>query len=165
MKLCLVRHGEAKSEAEDPQRPLSPRGVATARRMGRFLKAAAALSVGEIRHSTKLRAKQTAQLLAEELGWRGPVREVAGLGPLDDVSAMAEALAAETADLILVGHLPHLNRLASRLVAGDERLEAFEFPPGGALCLRRSAGGGEGGGAPAPWTVEWVVAPELLPSG
>ncbi len=154
MKLCLVRHAEAKSEAEDPRRPLSDQGIETVRRVAEFLRASGAVTPAEVRHSTKLRAKQTAEMLVHGLGWKVRLREVPGLDPLDDVAPLADALAGERKDLVLVGHMPHLGRLASRLVGADSAQEAFDFPPGGVLCLRRKK--------PAGWAVEWMLAPALL---
>ncbi len=87
--------------------------------------------------------------------------EVPNLEPLADVDELAESLSRSTTDLMLVGHLPHLDRLASRLVAGDAEREVFAFPECGVLCLR-----GRPGGAPATgaWTVQWMLDPAMLPS-
>ncbi len=58
-------------------------------------------------------------------------------------------------DTILVGHLPLMSKLTSRLVAGDEEETVVHFKPGAVACLER---GKNGGG----WTVQWFVRPELL---
>ncbi|MGH7545798.1 MAG: phosphohistidine phosphatase SixA, partial [Gemmatimonadota bacterium] len=162
MRLCLVRHGDATSEEENPARPLTDAGAATVRRVAAHLRAAGAVSAAEVRHSTKLRAKQTAEHFAEALGLRVPIREVPNLEPLDDVSALADALGAETRDLVLVGHMPHLSRLASRLVAGAAALEAFAFPPAGVLCLERASESGRDPKGPGRWRVAWMLVPALL---
>ena len=163
MQLCLVRHGEATSEEVDSAQPLTDAGAATVRRVAAHLKASGAVSAAEVRHSTKLRAKQTARHLVEGLGLRAPIREVPNLEPLDDVTALAEELGEETRDLILVGHMPHLSRLASQLVAGDASLEAFAFPPAGVLCLERANATGRDPNGPGRWRVAWMLVPELLP--
>jgi phosphohistidine phosphatase len=160
VNLYLVRHGEAKSKQHDPERALTDSGVKTARRMATFLRENEVVSVAAVRHSTKLRARQTAAILAEDAGLEAPTGEVPNLEPLDDVSGLAEELLGVTSDLMLVGHLPHLNRLASLLVAGDADLGAFAFPECGILCLRRGDGG-EGG---AGWTVRWLLVPALISS-
>jgi phosphohistidine phosphatase len=156
--LYLVRHGEAKPKEKDPDRPLTEGGAETARRVASFL-GGSGLSVGEIHHSTKLRARQTAEILAESL--RAPVTQVPYLEPLADVEELAESLGRATTDLILVGHLPHLDRLASRLVAGDAAREVFSFPECGVLSLRRRPGGAGGAGG-AVWAVRWMLDPGLL---
>ena len=159
MKLCVVQHAESRPKEEDPARPLTDAGVDAINRVAGFLRHAEAVPVSEIRHSTKLRARQTAERLAEGLGLTVPVREVANLEPLADIGPLADALNTEAKDVILVGHLPHLNRLASRLVCGDERAEAFQFQQGGVLCLARREETAEGA---SRWVVEWMVVPGLV---
>ncbi len=156
MKLYLVRHGEAASKQEDPARPLTEAGARRVRRIGRFLRSAG-VDVGEIRHSTKLRARQTAELIAETMGLGALLREVPGLEPEAEVDRLAESLAAESGDVMLVGHLPHLDRLASLLVAGDADRGAFAFEECGVVCLGRAESG-----ARARWTVRWMVVPSVL---
>lgn len=156
MRLYLVRHGEAVSKDRDPARPLTDAGAARARRIGRFLRDAG-VDVGEIRYSTKLRARQTAELVADAMGLGALLREVAGLEPEAGVDELADALAQESTDVMLVGHLPHLARLASLLVAGDPDREAFAFEDCGVLCLGRA-----GTGTSARWAVRWMVVPSLF---
>ena len=103
-------------------------------------------------HSGKLRAVQTAEALAEKL----KPREVAvggDLKPLDNPSAWVGRLASIKEDLVLVGHMPHLEKLASSLLCGDERLK-LGFKPGSAVCLERDESGA--------WFLKWMIAPELL---
>jgi phosphohistidine phosphatase SixA len=159
--LYLVRHGEAKSKEQDPERPLTETGSENVRRVAALL-GGIRLSVGGIHHSTKLRARQTAEILAAGSGAVAPVTEVPSLEPLADVEELAESLSRATTDLMLVGHLPHLDRLASRLVAGDAGREVFSIPACGVLCLHRRPGSEstEGG---AVWTVCWMLDPGALP--
>jgi phosphohistidine phosphatase SixA len=159
--LYLVRHGEAKPKEQDPERPLTEGGSEMARRVAALL-GGIRLSVGGIHHSTKLRARQTAEILAAGSGAVAPVTQVPNLEPLAAVEELAESLSGATTDLMLVGHLPHLDRLASRLVSGDAEREAFSFPECGVLCLRRrpASEGTEGGPV---WTVCWMLDPGALP--
>ena len=71
------------------------------------------------------------------------------------VEAVALELAAEPRDLMLVGHLPFMNDLASRLVCGDASADAFVFTPGTAVCLERVPGSRR-------FCVRWVVNPETV---
>ena len=64
MDLYLVQHGEAKSEAEDPERPLTLQDIEAVRRMASWA-SQVGVRVDQIRHSGKRRAEQTAALLAE----------------------------------------------------------------------------------------------------
>jgi len=118
MQVYLVQHGEAKAEAEDPARPLTDRGREEVRRVARHA-AAVKLQVAEIRHSGRLRARLTAEILAEHLSPPGGTREIEGLGPTDDPGKARREIEAAQDSVMLVGHLPHLSRLASSLLAGD----------------------------------------------
>jgi len=150
--LYLVQHGEAKPEAEDPERPLTDQGVETVRRMASWA-AQVGLRVDQIGHSGKRRAEQTAALLAERLSPAKGVIVVEGLKPKDDVRPVAEALQAEHGPVMLVGHLPFLSRLASLLVAGNPEGGIIHFRQAGIVCLSQEEG---------KWAVNWVMPPELL---
>ncbi len=163
MKLYLVRHGKAESKERNPNRPLTDEGVETARRLGAFLRKTGQIAVGSIQHSTKLRARQTAEILAESAGLGAPPTQVPNLEPLADVEELAGSLSRASTDLLLVGHLPHLNRLASRLVTGDAEGEAFSFAECGIVCLGRSPGGGDTSRDPK-WSVFWMLDPNLVPA-
>ena len=152
MRLFLVQHAAAASKQEDASRPITEQGRAVTDRVAAWLAESDACRPAEIRHSGKLRARQTAERFAEALGCE-QVNEVAGLAPLDEVAPCAQSVVAEERDLMLVGHLPHLARLASLLVYGDFEAGLFDFRNSGVLCLRRAAG---------KWTVAWLVVPELL---
>ena len=162
MELYLVRHGEAVPKEHDPLRPLSEAGVAGVRRVARFLSAAQAIVVSDVWHSTKLRARQTAEILSEEVALKAPLTEIEQLEPLADLAAVANKVASANNNLMLVGHLPHLSRLASVLVAGDADLEAFDFREGAVLCLKRW--GRQGTSSQNAWQVRWIVSPRLLRS-
>lgn len=153
MRLYLMQHGPATSKEENPDRPLTEEGAEVVRRVAQFLGKAGGVTAGEIRHSGKLRARQTAETMVARLGAEVSVHESANLGPTDDVTIVADELGEESGDLMLVGHLPYMDRLASLLVCGDADREGFRFEQGGALCLES----GEDG-----WQVAWMIVPELL---
>ncbi len=154
MILYLVQHAEAKSEQEDPARPLSEKGWNDVARVGAFVRPLA-LQVEEILHSGKLRARQTAEALAESLG-QTPVSETDGLSPLDDPHIWAGRLGDREGSLMLVGHLPHMARLASLLLIGSAERSAVSFRMGGILCLERDEA--------RAWSVRWMVTPDILPA-
>lgn len=151
MEVYLVQHGEAKPETEDPARPLTERGRQEVQRVGRHA-AALGLYVAQICHSGKLRARQTAEILAEHLSPRRGVRELEGLAPTDDPVKARTAIEAAPEPLMLVGHLPHLSRLVSSLLVGDPRREIIQFRMGAIVCLARTEDG---------WVLQWVLTPEL----
>lgn len=147
--LYLVQHGEAVAESIDPKRPLSLLGRTVVEQVATWA-AQRGVAVDQIRHSGKLRAAQTATIFADKLGPRDGVGVQSGLAPNDNVRPLAEALATESAALMLVGHLPFLSRLASLLVAGEGARPVIRFRNAGLVGLVRE---GE------QWTIECVIPP------
>jgi len=153
MFLYLVRHAEAKTEAEDPARPLSEKGLHDIRKTASRL-AGMGLAVDRILCSRKLRAKQTAEVLSEHLRPRQGVSETDGLAPTDDPGVIATLLQGMEGSLMLVGHLPHLERLASLLVCGKADKRVVSFQTAGAVCLGRDESG--------TWSFHWTVTPQTV---
>ena len=158
MYLYLVQHGEAMSEAEDPERPLTERGRNEVSRVARFLEQQR-VQPNVVRHSGKRRAEQTAAILADALAPTIPAVAVPGLSPNDPVEAIAAALDDESAAVMLVGHMPFMARLAGYLLTGDANRHVVRFRMGGVVCLARED---SGSGASRQWVVAWMVTPELL---
>jgi phosphohistidine phosphatase len=151
VEIYLVRHGEAMPKTVNPTRPLSDQGRSEVRQVAAFA-ARLGLAVGQIRHSGKARAEQTAAILAEALSPAGGTVAVAGLGPADDVRPVAAALESESVPVMLVGHLPFLARLTGLLLAGDAEKEVVRFHTGGMVCLVRDDG---------RWQAAWILTPEM----
>ena len=151
MNLYLVQHAEAKSKQEDPDRPLTNQG----RRDAEAVAAIAArldIEVGQIRHSGKTRARQTAEIMGGALSPSAGVVAVAGLGALDDVKPVARDVEVADYPLMLVGHLPFMERLAGYLLTGDPERAVVDFQHAGIVNLKRED---------ENWQVEWVVTPEV----
>jgi phosphohistidine phosphatase len=147
-KIILVRHGEATKTVENPERPLTIVGRQHAEWAATWLERCG-YEIGEIRHSKKLRARETAEILGKRLGMNGArVRRVSGLRAHDDPAALAMDLEAEDRSLMLVGHLPFLARLAGILLIGDPDRVGFRFTDAGVLVLGRDRGA---------WRVEALV--------
>jgi len=138
LDIYLIQHAESVSEKEDPQRPVSEEGKATMEKVG-SLAARLGINPDIIYHSGKLRAKQTAEILAQHLRLSDKVRERPGLAPLDQVPPTADWLEKEAASgtrsLAIVGHLPFLDKLASLLVAGNEDIGVVAFQHGAIVKL------------------------------
>ena len=150
--VLLVQHGKAYPEEVDPERRLTPEGVEETRRVAAAL-AAAGVAVDEVVHSGRTRARQTAEIMAEYLRPRLGVREADGLGPNDDPSIWASRLGSIDHSIMLVGHLPHLARLASLLLTGDAGKQVVKFRYSGVVALVRDEQG---------WGVAWYVTPDLI---
>jgi phosphohistidine phosphatase len=151
MYLYLVQHAQAKPKEQDPDRPLSEQGIADLKKVTRFLEEQK-LNINTILHSPKTRAKQTAGILAEALN-SGQVSETDGLTPLDDPLIWVKRISQKDEDIMLVGHLPNISKLASLLLCGDEKRTVVDFHMGGVVCLE----GGE-----SAWSAVWVVIPSIL---
>lgn len=153
MELYLVQHGEALPEEKDPERPLTDRGRREVELVARLVVPVVAREL-EIRHSGKLRAEQTAAILAQHLQPKRGVRAIEGLNPKDDPTVARDALRRENGSLCLVGHLPHLTLLVSLLLAGDPERETIAFRTGGMVCLQREE---------KQWRLRWSLTPEISP--
>jgi phosphohistidine phosphatase len=151
MELYLVQHAQAMSKRENPERPLTDEGRRSAAAVA-VLAGRLGLAVQQIRHSGKARAEQTATILAEALSPPGGVLQVDGLGPMDDVERVADGLVRDAEPLMLVGHLPFMERLAGYLLTGDPGRPVVAFSNAGIVCLV-----GEGD----RWRVRWIATPEL----
>jgi len=149
VNLYLVQHGEAKAEAEDPDRALTQFGTEVVERMAAWV-AKAGIEVDQIRHSGKRRALQTAEILAHGIAPNQGVVSVSGLNPNDDVAPWTDNLAEASGSVMLVGHLPFLSRLASLLLVGDPTKGIIRFRNAGIVCLIREEG---------QWSLGWVVTP------
>jgi phosphohistidine phosphatase len=152
MELYLVQHGAAKSEAEDPARPLAEEGRRAVERVAEFL-VARGVRIDRVEHSDKLRAQQTAEILSARLHPPEGGFQVAGLAPNDDVEPIRARLMEESKSLMLVDHLPHLSRLVSRLLGLDADRSVVQFEMDGVVRLERDAA--------RTWTVAWVLPPGL----
>ena len=160
MRLHLVRHAIA--EAYDPEqwpddadRPLSSRGVE------RFVSACRGIRTLEATPSVVLaspyrRAAHTARLLEEHAGW--PAAQLASAladGALRGQVDLLRGFAVESS-VALVGHEPHLSRLASWLLTGAEAALAFEWRRGGLAVITLPAVEGGAG------QLEAFTPPRLL---
>ena len=152
MYVYLIQHAKAKTKDEDPERGLTDEGIAEAQKCFAFFSTQNP-KVEFIWHSGKRRAAQTAELLSDMLGFKSAVSEHASLSPNDDVREIAGVLQGSPGETVIVGHMPHLARLASFLLSGDERREVIRFRNSGVVCLENDESG---------WRLCWMVTPELL---
>jgi phosphohistidine phosphatase len=154
MFLYLVQHAEAKREEEDPARDLTEKGRLDIENIAHHLKRLN-VQVEQIWHSGKTRAQSTAEVLAKHLQPPAGVSEAPGLAPMDDPGIWAGRIAKMEEDILLVGHLPHLARLAAILTCGDNQGNVINFQMGGVVRLRRMGA--------SQWAVDWMLVPEIIP--
>ena len=153
MFLYLAQHGEAKREQEDPARGLTDKGLLDVGKVAGHLAGVVETPL-RIYHSGKTRAMQTASLFYYSLKPTEEIIEVEGLLPMDDPGLWGNRLWGVEENVMLVGHLPHLARLAGQLLAGDQRKTMINFKMGGVVCLKRDE--------PGRWLLEWMVIPDVI---
>jgi phosphohistidine phosphatase len=152
MRVYMIQHAEAKRKDEDPTRPLSDKGWETARRTARLLVEDLKVDVELIAHSGKLRAEQTASTIAGHIVPPKDILKDESLAPLADPRLWVDRLNNAQKNILLVGHLPHLSKLASSLLVGNQEAELIAFRKGGVICLERSQEN--------RWSIQWIIPPE-----
>ncbi|MBD3334896.1 MAG: phosphohistidine phosphatase SixA [Candidatus Eisenbacteria bacterium] len=154
MQLFLMRHGAALSELTDPRRPLSHAGRAEVEAVARHLKGLG-MRPERVVHSGKLRAMETAQIVAEVAEADRKPWKLPHLEPPDPPHPAAEIALDWSGDSMIVGHLPHLHKLARLLLGSREDSVAPEqFECAGVLCFQRVSAGA--------WSLRWILSPSRL---
>ena len=126
MIIHLLRHAEAEDVApsgRDADRRLTEDGR---RRMKTLSRVIAKLDPGydAILVSPLVRARQTAEPVAEACGHRRPIVETPALAPnADPVEVLHELARLKPGTVLLVGHQPHFGRLFGLLLSGRSDLE------------------------------------------
>jgi phosphohistidine phosphatase len=156
IELHFLRHAHAGDpeawEGDDEARPLSHKGEAQADRLGSFL-AGIGFKPDAIITSPKLRAAQTAEIVAAHLGIQISFDD--RLAGAFDVGTLETLLrdAGDPARPVVVGHDPDFSELVAELCA------APQIPmPKGALAridIERPLRAGSG-------TLHWLVPPDLF---
>jgi phosphohistidine phosphatase len=82
-------------------------------------------------------------------------KSIMGLDPRnpDMDSEWVERVSKEKKDLMIVGHLPFLEKLTSFLLCDDENARLVIFRYGAIVCLDRKEDRG--------WAVRWILTPEM----
>lgn len=156
--LYLVRHAIAAERGpdypDDSRRPLTPKGA------DRFRESVAGLvmidvELDEILTSPYVRARQTAELLAEGFVKPPKITNVHALAegqPLDVIDTLARY--AKRKRLAIVGHAPGIGDVAARLLGHRKTLD---FKKGGVACIQVEALP-----LPRPGTLVWFMPPRIL---
>ena len=152
MALYLVQHGKSLPKDVDPQKGLSDQGRAEVMRIADAAKGYN-IQIGSICHSGKTRARQTAEIFASALEPTQGIKEKSGLKPLDDVSTIAASIN-NADDIMLVGHLPFMERMCAYLITGQIDKPVFKFQNGGIVCMDIEAG-------TQSWIIKWALMPVI----
>lgn len=152
MALYLVQHGKNLPKDVDPQKGLSQEGLSEVKRIA-DVAAQYGVKVSKIYHSGKTRAEQTAKIFASGLNAESGIDQVDGMKPLDDVDAFAKKIESEE-NIMLVGHLPFMEKLTSYLVTGTDEYPIFKFQNGGIVCLHKDSDSSR-------WIIKWSLMPDI----
>jgi phosphohistidine phosphatase len=155
----LVRHAVAaeagRDYPDDALRPLTPEG------MEKFRKEAGALASMEaaietVFTSPLVRAKQTAEIIAESLPNHPPVQIIDALAPGGSFADLMGAItrSGRAREIALVGHEPGIGSIAARLIGGSS---AIPFKKG-AVCRIDV----DGLPPDAPGELRWFLTPKLM---
>jgi phosphohistidine phosphatase len=124
VRLFVVRHAEAAPGEPDDLRTLTPHGLGQARELGERL-VRHGIKPDVILSSPLLRARQTADSIAAELGVASePDERLAPGATADDVRA---AVAGRGETVVVVGHQPDCGQIVAAIGGGP----APEFPAAG----------------------------------
>ena len=162
MLLLLVRHAQAgERDAErwpdDSVRPLTNPGRAAHARVSRALRRLDC-TPDLIVASPWVRALQTAEIMADEMGVDAEIAECEPLTIEPNLQTIANCLPELEADatVALVGHSPYLEDLASLLLSGAPGRLAVDLPKSGVMAIeteRMEAGVG---------TLRFLLRPKQL---
>jgi phosphohistidine phosphatase len=161
MNIYLLRHGIAaaigqENNFRDEQRALTPEGIDKMRQAAQGLKRLQ-VAFDVIAASPLIRARQTAEIVAEALKFRQPLDEWDELAPEGAVDAVLRRLHdfRECKSVLLVGHQPSIGCVTSYLVFGDARV-SLPFKKGAVFCVQAND--------PPPWAGEllWMLPSRML---
>ena len=154
MKVFLVRHAEAVDRTgsmPDAARHLTVRGRLSSRETAARLRNEG-IRPSRMLTSPLIRAVQTADILAEHLGFGGAVIPAPQLGPGFDLNGLNELLDAfpDDREVALVGHEPDLGRILTELLSLPVR---YAMPKAAVAALVLPDKGSRQNG-----TLEWLLA-------
>lgn len=133
----LVHHGEAVEPDVDSRRPLSARGRAGVDALA--LEASSrGVSAGVIWHSGKLRARQTAEAFWKMCNPMAEFSAARGLQPTDPPVEIVNRVTVESRDVMLVGHMPNIERVFRLMTTGHAEAD-LTFPLHGVVALEQEA--------------------------
>jgi len=153
MAIFLVQHGKSLPKEKDPDQGLSRDGLAETLRMSQ-LAAEMNIQVERIIHSGKKRALQTAEIFLKALEPEAGIIKGPGLAPLDDVASFASTLNSQE-QIMIVGHLPFLERLVSYLVVGSAESPVIKFQNSAIVSLDMD-------NESERWVIRWVQFPRFI---
>jgi phosphohistidine phosphatase len=155
MRLFFLRHGIAEDNADgrknDAERELTPEGIAKMRTAAKVIRALG-IQPAAIYSSPRVRARQTAEIVAEALRREVQIRE--SLNFNFSAAAIPARIAGHTAqdDILLVGHEPTFSLTIEALIGGG----AVEMKKGGLARVDLTST------QPPFGVLVWLIAPRVF---
>lgn len=140
MRLILIRHAKAEERdasryPDDAFRPLSDIGRREQATLAQALKRMG-VTFDHLAASPRVRARQTAEILAREMSWEKPLDISDALGEAFTVKQVIKWLQGypDDATVACVGHEPDLSEFASAMLSSDDSLW-IDFKKSGVLAM------------------------------
>jgi phosphohistidine phosphatase len=137
MALYLIQHGKSLPKDQDPDQGLSEDGTTETERIASIAQGYG-VRVSQIRHSVKTRARQTAEILAR------------ALKPQNNIQETCAAKIDPDENVMLVGHLPFMERITSYLITGSIDQPVIKFQNSGIVCLDKDP-------ETQAWVIKWTL--------
>jgi phosphohistidine phosphatase len=154
MHVYLIQHAEAVSSDINLERPITERGARDTERLAIFARKHLGAGISRIYHSGKTRARQTAEIFAHHLDLDSALTQADALDPDSDPSVWAMRINELDENVMLVGHMPHIGRLASTLVTGDPNKQIVDIRNSAIMKLSKAGHGN--------WLVAEYVTPDSV---
>jgi phosphohistidine phosphatase len=161
-ELYILRHGIAVEPGTpgipDDERPLTAKGQKRMHEIARGLRRLD-LSLDRIYTSPLPRARETAEIVVEELDADARLETAEILAAGSDAASIQNWLRERTEDrLMIVGHNPALSDLITLLVLGKRKLgpQICDLKKGGTAALEPSAS------APDRFDLLWIATPRVI---
>ena len=148
MSMFFVQHGISLDKSVDMDRPLSEQGKQNVKMIANHL-AKQDLNIKRVFHSGKSRSTQTARLFAQILNIPN-VQQHDFLNPNDDVNQLISIL---EDSCMYVGHLPHMEKMVSELLCGNEDGKIVHYENAAVVCINRNEEG---------YYLNWMLKPSML---
>lgn len=154
MKLFFVRHGEAVIENVKHGQPLTEKGKMDVLKTARILKADG-IKIDTIWHSPKIRAVETAAILAKVLFPAEGMVQKESLSPNSQPEIILNEIKVMDKNIMIVSHIPFLQRLSSLFLFNTDINDVIKFAAAGVVCLENSGHD--------KWQIAFEITPDLFP--
>ena len=135
MQLFLVRHGDYVPESVNPEKPLSDKGRKDVANLANALKDQG-FTVEAFIHSTKKRAKETAEILKSVLNPEATISARQKLSPNDLTDDIVQEISTWDKNTMVVGHAPFMPKLASILLELESESQ-IKMPTSSVVILEK----------------------------